>query len=281
MKKLLSALLLSFSLSILASGQERSVEFRQGDALRGPVKVARVERATFSRVDGRLVEGPRSLVVVSTYTPDGKRKEYEGYAPDGTLRQRYVYVYDDAGKQVEMSSFGGGGKLLMRKVSDPPLGEELTYDGEGKLRERRVVIKRADGTLAEIQIYDGGGALVERSVNERDSKTSVWSTYGADGKLKKRDVHALNYGGPHRTESKTYAPDGSVVGRRVSDVDAAVSDLRATEERGGGGAPRKTRETREYDSHRNPTKLTSFSWNAETGEYEPASVSYYTVEYYR
>ena len=281
MKKLLSALLLSLSLSAFASAQQRAVEFRQGDAFKGPVKRARIERATFSRVDGRLVEGPRSLVVVSTYTPDGKRKEYEGYAPDGTLRQRYVYVYDDAGNQVEMSSFDGGGKLLMMKVYRPATGETLTYNGDGSLRERRVVINRPDGTQAETHLYDGGGALRERAVNERDGKTSVWSTYGADGALKRRDVHALNYGGPHHTESKTYAPDGSVAGRRVSDVDAAVSDLRETEERGGGGSPRKTRETREYDSRRNLTKLVNFSWNAETGEYEPAAVSYYTVEYYR
>ena len=281
MNKLLSALLLSLSLSAFASAQQRAVEFRQGDALKGPVRSARVERATFSKVDGVPVEGPRRLSSISSYTPDGKRQEQESYKPDGTLRNRYVHVYDDAGNEVEMSVFDGAGDLQMKKVYRPATGETLTYNGDGSLRARRVVINRPDGTQAETHLYDGSGALRERAVNERDGKTSVWSTYGADGSLKKRDVHALNYGGPHHTESKTYAPDGSVAGRRVSDVDAAVSDLRETEERGGGGSPRKTRETREYDSRRNLTKLVNFSWNAETGEYEPASVSYYTVEYYR
>ena len=280
MKKLLFAsLVLAFPLS--ASARQKAVEFRQGDAFRGPVRSARIEHATFSRVDGRLVEGPRRVTVVSTYAPDGKRREDEGYAPDGTLRDRYVHVYDDAGNEVEMSKFDGRGDLQMKRVYLPATGETLTYNGDGSLRERRVVIKRPDGTQAETHVYDGSGALLERSVNERDAKASVWSTYRADGSLKKQDVHSLNYGGPHRTETKTYAADGSVAGRRVSDVDAGVSDLRATDERSDGGPPRKTRETREYDSRRNLSKLTNFRWNAEAGEYEPTSVSYITITYYR
>jgi hypothetical protein len=281
MKRVLFALLLLPALSLSASGRQKAVEYRQGDAFRGPVRSARIERATYSRVDGRLVEGPRRLVSVSTYTPDGKRGEQEAYAPDGTLRKRYVHVYDDAGNGVEMSVFDGAGNLEMKRVSRPATGETLTYNGDGSLRERRVVLNRPDGTQAETHLYDGSGALLERSVNERDAKTSVWSTYRADGSLKRRDVHTLNYGGPHHTESKTYAPDGSVTGRRVSDADAGVRDLRAAEERSDGAAPRKTRETREYDSHKNLSKLTNFRWNAETGEYEPFAVSYYTIEYYR
>jgi hypothetical protein len=129
--------------------------------------------------------------------------------------------------------------------------------------------------------YDGSGGLKERSVNERDEKTSVWSTYGPDGSLKRRDVHALNYGGPHRTETQTYAADGSVAGRRVAEADAGVSDLRATEARGDAGPPRKTRQTREYDWRRNLSKNVTYKWNEGTGEYEPVFVSYSTIEYYR
>lgn len=280
MKGLLFTSLL-FALSLSASAQERSVEFRQGDAFRGPVRSARIESAVYGRVDGRLVEGPRRLVSLSTYAPDGKRREQEGYAPDGALMNRYVYAYDDAGNEVEMSVFDGAGNLQMKRVYHPWAGEVLIYNGDGSLRERSVSLKGPDGTLAETRTYDGSGALVERSVNERDGQTSVWSTYLANGSLKKRDVHALNTGGPHRTETQTYAVDGSVVGRRVSEVDAKVSDLRATAEGRGGGPPRKTRETREYDQRNNLSKIVTYRWNAETGEYEPAAVSYYTLEYYR
>jgi antitoxin component YwqK of YwqJK toxin-antitoxin module len=280
MKRLLFASLL-FSLSLSASAQQRAAEFRQGDAFRGPVRSARVERATYSRVDGVLVEGARRLVLVSTYAPDGKRREQEDYASDGTLRNRYVYIYDDAGNEVEVSVFDGGGKLQERRIVRPAAGEALTYDGEGKLRWRRVSVKGPDGKLAENLVYDGSGALVERSVNERDETHSVWSTYRGDGSLKRRDEHALNFGGPHHTETKSYAPDGSVAGRRVVDSDASVRDLRMAEVRGDGEPPSKTRETREYDSRGNLSKLTVFRWNAETGDYEPAAISYYTIEYYR
>lgn len=280
MKRLVFVSLLC-TLSLTASARQRPVEFRQGDAMRGPVKSVRVEHAAFTRADGRLVEGPRRLAVVSTYAPDGKRREYEGYAPDGTLRQRFVYAYDDAGNEIEMSAFDGGGKLLVKKVSHPSPGEELTYDGEGKLRERRVIVRGPDGNLTEVLLYDGAGALKERRVNARVDKTSVWSTYRADGSLVRRDEHSLNYGGPHRTETRTYAPDGSAAGRRVSDVDAAVKDLRLTVAKADGGSPQQTRETREYDARGNLSKLAAYKLNAETGEYEPYSVSYYTVEYYR
>ena len=273
LNRLLSASILLAALAAAASAQQKPLMFRQGDAFSGPVKSVRLEQAAFKRVDGVLVEGPRRLSVVSTYSPDGRRKEYEGYGPDGSVRTRYVHLYDDAGNEIEVSVFDGKGAMKMRRVYRPEARERLIFNGDGSLRERSVTLVRADGTHAETRKYDGSGALIERSVNERDDKTSVWSTYRADGSLKKQDVHSLNYGGPHRTETKTYAPDGSVVGQRVSDVDAGVSDLRATEQKGDGAPPRRTRETREYDSHRNLLKVTSFKWNAETGEYEPTFVS--------
>jgi len=280
MKRLFFASLL-FALAPPAWAQEHSVEFRQGDAFRGPVKSARIESAAFVRRDGRLVEGPRRLVSVINYAPGGKRREQDSYTPDGQLINKTVYVYDDAGNEVEMSMFDGRGGLRMKKVYRPAAGETLTYNGDEGLRERRVVVTRPDGTQAEVLTYDGSGALVERAVNVRDGKTSVWSTYRADGSLKERAVHALNYGGPHHTEKETYAPDGSVAGRRVATSDSGTSDLRAAEEKGDGAPPRKTRDTREYDSRKNLIKNVQYTWNAEAGEYEPSLVYYSTIEYYR
>ena len=281
LKRLLNASLLWAALAVSAAAQGKPVEFRTGDAMTGPVQSVRTEDARYGRVNGVLVEGPRRLSSLSTYTPDGKRREQTTYAPDGSVSRRYVHVYDDAGNEIEALVFDAKGGLQLRRVYIPSTRESLTFNGDGSLRERRVAVLRPDGTSAETRVYGGDGALKERSVNERDGKTSVWSTYSADGSLKKQDVHSLNYGGPHRTETETYARDGSVVGRRVSDSDANVSDLRATEDKGDGGPPRRTRQTREYDSRRNLSKLTHYQWNAETGEFEPAAVTYYTITYYR
>ncbi|HEX6184647.1 MAG TPA: hypothetical protein VFZ44_12255, partial [Pyrinomonadaceae bacterium] len=116
---LLSASFLLAALAASAAAQGKTVEFRTGDAFHGPVKSARSEHATFTRVDGVLVEGPRRLSVVSTYTPDGKRREYEGYAPDGAVSVRRVFVYDDSGNEVEQSVFDGKGQLQTRVVRRP------------------------------------------------------------------------------------------------------------------------------------------------------------------
>lgn len=104
MKRVLFALLLA-ALSPSASAQESSVGFRQGDVFRGPVRSVRVEHATFSRVDGRLVEGPRRLLSVSVYAPDGRRREKESYAPDGSVSRRHVYVYDARGNLSRLDAF--------------------------------------------------------------------------------------------------------------------------------------------------------------------------------
>jgi antitoxin component YwqK of YwqJK toxin-antitoxin module len=281
LKRALSASLLFFALSVAASARQKTVEFRTGDAFKGPIQSARIEDATFSRVDGVLVEGPRQLSSVSTYTPDGKREEQESYAPDGTLRNRYVHVYDDAGNEIEMAWFDGKGDLRIRVITRPAAGERLTYNGDGSLRERSVAIKGADGTLAETRLYDGNGALKERSVNTKEGGVSTWSTYRPDGSLKKSTRHTPNYGGSHHSEEKNYAPDGTVVRRRVSDVDAAAGDLRAVEEKRGVVRQDRTRETREYDSRGNLSKVVNYVWNESAGEFEPSAVSYCTITYYR
>lgn len=278
LKSLLPASLLLACLAVAGQAQQRPVHSRQGDAMRGHVKSVRIERARYERLGGELVEGPRRLVAVSTYAPDGKRQEQESYAPDGSLRLRRVSVYDDAGNEIEHSVFDGKGQLQTRVVVRPAEGERLTYDGDGSLRERRVEVKTSDGI--EERAYDGDGALKERSVLAREGGVSVMKTYKPDGTLKRSGEHGAS--GARRTVYQTYNPDGTVSGRRVSDfaTDASAMEIRADND-GYNPGPRKTRETREFDSRRNLSRLTSYVWNEATGEYEPSSVTYYTVTYYR
>lgn len=278
LKSLLAASLLLAGLAATATARQKAVESRQGDAFRGPVKSARIEHATYSSVGGVPVEGPRRLSVAVSYTPDGKRSESEGYAPDGTPRSKYVRVYDDAGSETEVSVFDGGGNLQVRVVRHPAAGEKLTYSGDGSLRERRVEVKTSDGI--EERVYDADGALTERSVLAREGGVSVMKTYKPDGTLKRSVEHGA--GGARRAVYQTYNPDGTVSGRRVSDfaTDASATEIRSDND-GYNPGPRKTRETREYDSRKNLSKLTKYVWNEGEGAYEPSSVTYYTVTYYR
>src|SRR5919198_5089306 len=185
MKRLLVALVLALSASSGAGAQQKGfVEFRTGDAIVGHVKSVRIETALFSKVDGALVEGPRRLTVSVNYSPDGKRSEYEGYAPDGTLRQRYVHVYDDSGHLLEQSNYDGQNRLLSRFVFRPEAGEKLVYGGDGALKQRvQSVWNDRHDRLIEVRTYDGNGALLKRDVNTREGDKSVWRTYGPDGSL--------------------------------------------------------------------------------------------------
>src|SRR2546421_346601 len=276
MKKILFVLTLGLAAAAGGRAQQKGVEYRTDDGFRGPVKSARIEEALFSKVDGVLVEGPRRLAVAVSYSPDGKRKEYEGYAPDGSLRDKFVYAYDDGGNLLEQWNYDGQNRLLNRFVYRREEGEVLTYNGDGTLRQRvqSVWNERHDQLL--VTTYDGSGALIRRRVNTREGGKSVWKIYGADGSLIMIDesVHSLDGGGAHRDEEFKYSPDGSVASRRVLTSDASMSNLQTVEEDKNGTPRKKTRETREYDSHRNLLKLTTYTWDDAARDFVPFAVSY-------
>jgi hypothetical protein len=171
-----------------------------------------------------------------------------------------------------MTVFDGKGDLQMRRVHDPDAGETLTYNGDGSLRERRVVTLSPDGTQVEMRLYDGGGDLKEQAARERAAGASAWNTYAPDGVPGREARYSRDQAGKQCAEQQTPPPNRTVIWRRFLESGPGASD---------GGRAGETRETREYDSCGNPLKLTSSKWNAETREYEPTAVSYYTLTYYR
>jgi hypothetical protein len=116
MKLLLFALTLTLAASSFAASQQRNTEFRDGDALHGPVQSVRGERAYFFKLDGTFYEGPRRLVTLDSYSPDSKRKEQQAFGEDGAQRNRYVFFYDDNGRQIEQLNYDGQNNLLSRFV---------------------------------------------------------------------------------------------------------------------------------------------------------------------
>src|SRR3954465_4935838 len=96
-KRILLTLTLALAASATAFAQRTGgLERRYEDPFVGPVRTVRVEVASYVKRDGELVEGPRKLSFTDSYSEDGKRREWEDYAADGTLRYRSVIVYDDA-----------------------------------------------------------------------------------------------------------------------------------------------------------------------------------------
>lgn len=282
LKSLLSASLLLACLAGAAAARQGSVERREGDIFRGPVKGVRVERVRYERVGGQLVEGARRLVHADAYAPDGKRKEQESYAPDGAVASKRVFVYDDAGNEIEHSLYDGGGQLRARFVRRTAEGDMRVYNGDGSLRERRVVEKRPDGVV-ELRIYDGDGGLRERTETKAAGGVSVSRTYKPDGVLRQSTERGPGgEPGQRRSVEQTYNPDGTVYGRRVSEFtsDASSWEIRADNDSHSPG-PKKTRETREFDARKNLSKITKYVWNEATNDYEPSEVMHYTVTYYR
>lgn len=283
MRKALFILGVQLLFAPLAHARQQAVMFREGDAMRGPVRSVRIERAEISSRGGAQVEGPRRLVLTADYSPDGKRVGRESYREDGSVRERSVEVFDDEGRQVEWSRHDAEGGLLDRRTYVRRGDERLEYGADGQLLERTVTTwNEARDGMVEVAVYDGAGALVRRDVNTLDkaARKSTWRSYGPEGRLVKQNVHSLNYGGPGRIEQTDYNADGTVAGVRVASSDPAAGELEAVERDAEGKPRRRTYEKREYDSQRNLMKLTDFRWDDAAERFEPVAVTYYTVTYY-
>jgi TonB family protein len=87
------------------------------DGLVGPVRRVRTEVVKLASIDGRLVEGKRSLLEVVAYDIKGNKVENQ-YFPvaGGTLTGKEVYKYDDKGNISEMTLLNDDGSLVSRET---------------------------------------------------------------------------------------------------------------------------------------------------------------------
>jgi YD repeat-containing protein len=279
MKRSLSAL--SLCLLLFSVSEAQSNRFRTGDAFKGPVRSARIERAQIFLENGEYKEGPRTLVVADSYAPDWSWMNYIGYNPDGTINQKILTTYNANGDQTSIAVFNGDGKLKSKIVyvyKDGKVVEEQRFDGDGSLKQRRVTVWSNQGQVIEFAYYDGSGALIKRGVNTRDAQKSVWTTYDPQGRIIEEAVHYLTYGHP-KTEITRYSPNGTVLDKYVSQSDENTGQIDKAEYNSDGTPKRKTSEKREYDSQGNLSKITNYAWDEATGKFQPVSVSYYTITY--
>ena len=281
MKRLLLTLALTLSASAHAFAQSGGLERRVGDALVGPVREARIETANYVRRGGELVEEPRHVSSIVSYTPDGKRCDQREYADDGaTLIKRFVQVYDDAGRVAEHETYDWRDRLLEKVVFRFDEGETLTYDGEGNLKQR-VVTEQRDGGVTETRRYGASGALLSRSVIERGESGATMKSYDAYGALRGETTVSRRADGAHVSEYQSYDAGGAPTRRRVSTADARSGVIDTADDRPDRKGISRIRQTREYDARGNLSKLVVYVWDKEAGDYVPSYVSYYTVTYYR
>jgi hypothetical protein len=90
---------------------------RERDGLRGPVRRVRAEVARLAaRGAGRIAEGPRRLLEVTTYDAGGRRVENETYAVGGTAGGQETNVYDARGDLAETLVRDAGGRVISRTI---------------------------------------------------------------------------------------------------------------------------------------------------------------------
>jgi hypothetical protein len=287
MKRVPSALVLksaasAFVLCLLAAGtraqQAGSLELRNGDSYLGPVQSVRAEGARFVKQDGALVEGPRVLIYTISYSEDGKRREEQGYASDGTPCIREVTVYDDQGRSLEFDSYAGRDRLVRKIVHRPDEGETLYYDGEERL-QRRVVTLFLEDDVREFRIFNGDGSLSGTYVRKRVEG-------GFDSKdLDENGVVRAEFSRRHRTlrvevvEGQGYAPFRSPCDRAVAPTDAVENGVPVPRPEASRGP--RFRQKKERDERGNGLKLTNYVWDADARDFVPAEVFYFKVTYYR
>jgi len=99
------------SISILEGNREQ-------DGLIGPIRRVRTETAKLSTKAGKLVEGPRQLLEMTTYNPAGQRVENTSFpvAPSHNPVGKQDFKYDDKGNMIEMILRGPNNAILSREV---------------------------------------------------------------------------------------------------------------------------------------------------------------------
>jgi hypothetical protein len=92
--------LLSVAMATQTSfAQHGRIVHRVGDAFLGPIKQVRTETAQL-KIDGDTVlEGPRFLIQIVTYSRDGLTKEVAVYFPNGAVRQKSVEKFLPSGNR--------------------------------------------------------------------------------------------------------------------------------------------------------------------------------------
>jgi tetratricopeptide (TPR) repeat protein len=89
---------------------------KQQDGLNGSVRRVKTETSKLELKAGRLVEGPRQLVEVTTYDVSGKRIENFSYPVASSSIGKEEYEYDANGNIAAMTMRDNGGKILSRET---------------------------------------------------------------------------------------------------------------------------------------------------------------------
>ena len=260
--------------------------YRQGDAFHGPVKTVRIERTFIRAVGDSENESTPVLIQEIVYSPDGLSRELRIYNADGSIRQKTIDTYRADGSRARVHVVDGSERTIsthtFERDQSGRLVSETRYNGDGSVKDKKFVgWDSTRPSMNSTQRVGGDGRQLETSVVEVDSaaKTSNWRTSNADGS-RSEQLASRDSAGNHRTEIRTYAPDGTLTGRSISIVDPGVTRKEVTLYDGAGNVTLKTLETREYDHRHNLIKTVNYRWNNELQKFQPSVANYARITYF-
>ncbi len=274
-------IILVFACSTVA--QVNNQRRRIGPSLTGPVRSARIERATLSTKGNDYVEGSRVLAEINILDPQWRRLERRYYKPDGSVLTVDVCTFDADGYQTESSGYNGEGGVIRKVVyiydHRRRLNEYLSYKPDGTLQYRMVTTRLIPGK-AEVTTYNGDGSFLNRAVNTfaMEGERIESSVYNEDGSLLEKRV--LVGDGKGRVERWEFKSDGSLLARFVETRDSEGFLIEWVEYNVDGSIRRKETITREFDAKGNWIKETKSEWDAKAGTLVPTAISYQIITYY-
>ncbi len=256
---------------------------RDMDEVVGPVQTVRIIKAGMSKKSGKVEEGSRVVVSVSTYDQQRNLVESSINKPDGTVFKKYAARYAASGN-VEESYFNSKGAMDAKFVTSNDLSakkaETIGYNSKGAAVTKTVYTFDDKGRIAEEARYDKSGRVNNRTVFTYDESAGKQERkfYDGENRIQYSAATTLNPQGKPADE-KYYRPDGSVIVRihRAYDNQGNCND--EVYDLGAGGL--HWRYDYEYDSRGNWTKRKTFKQVLSEGlpDYEQVEVTYRAITY--
>lgn len=288
---------LSLSLLLVLVGTlcaQQKLKPRPGTgAVLGPAHTVKIEHTKFTTINGKPVEGPRALQTIIEYSEDGTAVHSQQFDPaNGLLLNVVDETYDEDGRLLEARHYNREGRLNSRHTrtydGSHRLSEITAFRTDGSVLSRTVYQYSTEQNVSETTIYDRNGLVTGRSTG----KASVVGerTPGEDVRERRTEAFSYNAGGAVRIQSSmTTNPDRSQE-LRVEDSNGTFQrSLNKTIGKGqteeisygsDGAILKRTRRTRELDSHGTLKQDLMSVAIGESETFVPTEAFYLTVTYY-
>ncbi len=165
------------------------------------VKSVSITQYHFHKKDGKLVKTDKKAEGYLLFSKDGKLLEEHTYKSNNSLRTKYVYKYDNTGKQTGVCSYNAEG-LLFKEYNyeydgqDRLVKESVRYLGR-RPRPRHVYRYNTKGDQIEYKSYNRDGSLDTKCVykyNDKGQKTKE-TYYNAKGAINKQVLYKYDDAG--------------------------------------------------------------------------------------